>query len=256
LLVGLALLASASAARASERLAVVFLVEGQPDVADSLTEIAIARLAEQRGDLVGTRELRGRIPAGPGGEPAEACLARGECLSALREASGAERAVIGRLTRTPEGPWRLELGLADLRPAEGRPAVTWRAPESLPVETEQLYAGVRAAIDELIPPPLPPPAPAPAVVAVQAPIAAPTAKEEPVRVSRVVAVSLAGLAAASIVTAIVLGNEANGTPEGSTRGEIQGDLQRRENLATGANVLFAAGGVLAVAAAGVFVWRW
>jgi hypothetical protein len=265
LLGGLALLASASAARASERLAVVFVVEGQPDMADSLTEIAIARLAEQRGDLVGTRELRPRLPATPSGETAEACVARGECLRALRDASGADRAIIGRLTRAPQAAdgWRLDLGLADLgAPAgEGKAAVKWRPQSTLPVETEQLYAGVRAAIDELIPPRLPPPAPAPAPTAaavVTAPVPAngPAPKAESVRTSHVVALGLAGLAAASFATAIVLGTEASGTPVGATREDMQADLQRRENLATGTNVLLAAGAGLALAAAGVFIWRW
>lgn len=260
--VALALLTSAGAARAGERLAVIFVVEGQPDVADSLTEIAIARLAEQRGDLVGTRELRGRLPAAPGGEPTEACLARGECLSALRETSGAQRAVIGRVTRAPQAAdgWLLDLGLADLGAPEGKAAVTWRPTRALPVETEQLYAGVRAAIDDLIPPQLPPvvvaaPAPA-AVVTTPRPVDAPAVKDEPVRVGRVVALSLAGLAAASIATAIVMGNEASGTPVGATRGDMQADLGRREDLARGANILFAAGAALAVAAVGVFAWRW
>jgi hypothetical protein len=84
----------------------------------------------------------------------------------------------------------------------------------------------------------------------------PEARAPGIRVSRVVVVGLTGLAAIAFAGAAMLGSEGGGTPTGTTRAEIQADLRRREDLATGANVLLAAGGVLALTAAGVFVWRW
>src|SRR3954464_15019254 len=91
------LAAAAGPARAAERLAVVIIVEGEAATSDSLTEIAIAHLAESRSALVGLRELRGRLPAPADGRTFEACLAGGGCLAELGSAAGAQRALIGTL---------------------------------------------------------------------------------------------------------------------------------------------------------------
>jgi hypothetical protein len=251
-----ALVAVARPAHATDRLAVVFVADGDAATGDSVTEIAIARLAEKRGDLVGLRELRSHMGAPPSGETVDACLAAGRCLRELGEASSAEQAVIGHLTPVPEG-WRLELGLA----ATGAGTVEWRSPRALPADMIGLAAGVRAALDELFPPAPPPGPPALSVVAPPrsarmdlAALGAPRAR--PVRASTVVGVGLAGLAVASLATAAALGHYADGMPTGATRADAQADLSDRQRAATATNVLLGAGGALAVAAGAILAWRW
>jgi hypothetical protein len=256
-LLALAALAAAGNARANERLAVVVLVDGEPATSDSLTEIAIAHLAETRGGLVGLRELRGRLPAAPDGRTLEACLAGGRCLAELGTAADAGRALVGTLTAAPDASWRLDLLLADT--ATG--SVVKSTQRTLPRDPSPLADGLRAAIDELLPPPPPkvelaPPAPAPAppsAVLVQPP--GPPAVQ-PTSRATIAGLTLAGLAAASFVTAAVLGTIASSAPEGATRADAQADLRHRESEATVANGLFIASGALAVASAGVLIWAW
>jgi hypothetical protein len=254
-LLALVCLAAAGTARANDRLAVAILVEGEPATSDSLTEIAIAHLAETRGGLVGLRELRGRLPAAPDGRTLEACLAGGRCLAELGRAADAGRALVGTLAAAPDGSGRLELLLADTATA----AVVKSTQRALPREPSALADGLRGAIDELLPPPpakvdLAPPPPAPPPVAlVEAP--RPPAVT-PISRSTVAGLSLAGLAAASFVTAAVLGTMAGSAPEGATRADAQADLRHRETEAKVANGLWIAGGVLAAASTTVLIWRW
>ena len=196
--------------------------------------------------------------------------------------------------RTPDGAWLLNLGLANTQAG----TVAWRAPRALPAETEGLFAGVRAAVDELLPlaprasapaagaddtdclglaaPPAPVPgsddadlvglAAPPALAQGAAPpralvTAASTTPAEPASrpdgLNReIVGWGLVGLAAASFVTAAVLGHDAGALPTGATRADAQADLSRHEREAIAANVLWAAGGSLAVIGAGLLVWKW
>jgi hypothetical protein len=250
----LALLAAAAPARAEERLAVVVLVEGDPAMSDSLAEIAIAHLAESRGGLVALRELRGRLPTAPDGGNLETCLARGGCLTELGRAADASRALVGTLAPGPqEGTLRLVLSLGDTQAA----TVLQSTERALPRDPAPLADGLRTAIEELLPPPpkvvLTPPAPAPQTVVIQSPGPPHVA---PMARSTIVGISLAGLAAASLVTAAVLGATGSSAPEGATREQAQNDLHRRETLVAGANILFVAGGALAAASAGVLIWHW
>jgi hypothetical protein len=257
----LSVVAISAAARASERLAVVLVVEGDSAMADGLTEIVIARLAEQRGNLIGLRELRGRMHSPTGGETVDDCLAAGRCLSELGEVSGAQRAVIGRMTRAKDGAWRLDLGLADTRAG----TVTRRPPRDLPADTEGIVAGIRAAIDDL-PPPEEPAKAAPAPAAAAPPPAVPAGtdlnlrsepeRSKPTGKHAIVGWTLAGLAGASFVTAAVLRYDAGLMPTGATRAETQADLEGKKTEARVATGLAIAGGVLAAVSVGVFVWRW
>jgi hypothetical protein len=253
-LLALACLAAAGTARANERLAVVVLVDGEPATSDSLTEIAIAHLAEARGGLVGLRELRGRLPAAPDGRTLEACLAGGRCLAELGRAADAGHALVGTLVAAPDGSWRLDLLLADTAAA----TVVKSTQRTLPRDPSPMADGLRAAIDEVLPPPGPkvdlaPPAPAPPRAVI---IETPRPTVTPISRATVTGLTLAGLAAASFVTAAVLGTMATSAPEGATRADAQADLHHRENEAKIANGFYIAGGVLAVASATVLIWRW
>lgn len=62
LLAFLWVLGAAGLAEARERLAVLIVVDGDPVLADNLTEVVISKVAEGRDrELVGLRELRGRL---------------------------------------------------------------------------------------------------------------------------------------------------------------------------------------------------
>jgi hypothetical protein len=243
---------AAGTARAAEQLAVVILVEGEPAQSDSLAEIAIAHLAESRGGLVGLRELRGRLPAAPDGGSLEACLARGECIPELGHAAGAQRALVGTLKPTPSNEWQLELSLADTASA----AIVQRTQRTLPRDFAPLADGLRAAIDELLPPPPPKvdlSAPTPAPVVIQTP---PQTPVQPISRATIAGISLAGVAVAALVTGAVLGAVGSSAAEGTTRADAQNDLNTRTREVQVANGLFVAGGVLAVASATVLIWRW
>jgi hypothetical protein len=247
----LPLLAAAGTARGAEQLAVVILVDDEPATSDSLAEIAIAHLAESRGGLVGLRELRGRLPAAPDGRTLEACLGGGGCFIELGRASGAQKALIGTLAATPDDQWRLELSLADTQTG----VVVQTTQRTLPRDFAPLADGLRAAIDELLPPPkldlAPPPPPAPIVVQSPGP-----PHVAPISRSTIVGLSFAAIATAAFVTAAVLGAIASSTPEGGTRADAQADLQRRQDQATASTALFIAGGALAAVSAGVLIWNW
>ena len=89
-LLGICVLAAARPASARERLAVLVVAEQEPALADDLTEVVIADLAEH-GDreLVGMRELRSRLgdvlPAAGLG----ACVEDSGCLVRLGGAAAA-----------------------------------------------------------------------------------------------------------------------------------------------------------------------
>src|SRR4051812_44503093 len=81
------LVAASAPAFARERLA-VFMVASDPSLADNLVEVAIAHLAKRADwELVGGRELRGRLaeilPEGGLG----ACAGQPTCLAALGDAA-------------------------------------------------------------------------------------------------------------------------------------------------------------------------
>jgi hypothetical protein len=160
---------------------------------------------------------------------------------------------VGTLAPGPEeGTLRLVLSLGDTQTA----TVLQSTERSLARDPAALSDGLRTAIDELLPPPprvvLTPSLP-PQTVVIQSPG---PPRVAPMARSTIVGISLAGIAAATLVTAAVLGVTASSAPEGATRAAAQDDLHRRETLAAGANILFVTGGALALASAGVLVWHW
>lgn len=269
-------LAATRAAAASDRLAVLVVVAGDPDLSDNLTEVAISRLAQRRDSLlVGLREVRDSLAdilADPG---IGACVEQPPCLARLGAATRAESALIGDVRRET-GQFVVRLSLVNTRtgaresefdatvPADMKPliaairtgvaslfepkaelSVTGRAAEPSSLATEQpqappLPVGLREN-------PLPPP---PSLV---------QARDEKPPQGRWLTAAGYGAGAGAIVAlsaAVVIGNAATGTPTGATRPEALRDLQHHETEATIANTLFIVGGALAVAAIATFVWRW
>ena len=85
----LCVMAGSRAASARDRLAVVVVADGDEELGDSLTEVAISSLAE-RGDheLVGARELRVRLAELPAAPKLEACIVQPACLARLAQRRG------------------------------------------------------------------------------------------------------------------------------------------------------------------------
>jgi hypothetical protein len=264
----LLLSAIATPAMARERLAVLMVAGGDPALADDLTEVAIAVLAEGRDrELVGMRELRGRLAGILPEEGLGTCLDEPECLARIGVASGAERAVVGRLHPSGDGH-RIDLSLIELRTAVTLSRVSASVPGSGGID--RLVAAIREVVSELLAPavvPVQAPLPLPAALAAPAPASAPAAtalslapvRQEPARPGRWVpyaGIAATALAAISFSAAAVTGTIAREDPVGSTRALAQDDLERRKGYATAANGLMAAGVVLSAAACAAFVWWW
>jgi hypothetical protein len=261
---------SGSPALARERLAVLIVVEGDPAMADNLTEVVIAKLAEGRDrELVGLRELRGRLGEILKGGSIDACLVRPGCLSEVGTAAGTARAVIGKLRR--EGhEFSLVLMTTNTQTGTAQAEVTRKLPDQM----GELISGIRAALDDLFgekgastsratPPNLS------AVDHVdrarsREPSSAPDLTHNPDRQSTRNASSLSayatyGLAALAVVSfsaAVVVGSLSEAAPVGKTRAATQSDLEARKRQATLANSLYVAGGTLLAATAGIVIWHW
>jgi hypothetical protein len=120
LLAALAVLAAAPAARAADRVAVLILPEPgtEPALADNVTEIVIARIAERQNlEMVGTVELRRRLQM-EGRQPTLACLDDITCLGRLAVALGVARVVGGSVRAQPGGRFLVHMSLTDV--ASGR----------------------------------------------------------------------------------------------------------------------------------------
>jgi hypothetical protein len=283
-LVGLGLAAAlaaptARAVAAPDRLAVL-MVADDDGLADNVAEVAISHLAKSGGfELVGARELRGRLPETQSSQSLRACLARPACRTAVGTAASAGRAVIGDIRREGES-FRMDFSLADLRTGE----VGARFAETIAASDVGLIAATRAGLDQLFapaaatpvvttaPPAKPAAAAAPRFALTVASVADPTAIRSPP-----VAVDLSGdgatasarrasalpylgggAAAAAVVSfsaAAVTGYLATTTLGGNNRAEMQIDLERHDRYATTANILLGAGTVFAAAAV-VSFYRW
>jgi hypothetical protein len=268
---GLCVLGAAGTASARERLAVLVIADQAPELADDLTEVVIADLAEHRDrELVGMRELRTRLadvlPAGG----LAACVDDAACLARLGAAAGAAEAVIAKVSARSDG-YQLALVLADLGTGKGEA----QAEAAVPPGFTHLVTAVRAGLIELFAPrpedARPPPAVAAPVtaapvtaapVAALAPVATPTLVARDTGARRVprwvpyAGVVATALAAVSFSAAAVTGIIAIQEPSGSTRAMAMADLGRREGYATAANGLLAAGCVLTIAAGAAFTWWW
>jgi hypothetical protein len=263
---------------APDRLAVLTTADDDA-LADNLAEVAISHLARRGGwELVGARELRGRLPETQSSQSLRACLVQPACRTAVATAASAGRAVIGDIRREGES-FRIDFSLADLRTG----AVGARFEETIAASDVGLIAATRAGLDELFAParpPAPPAAPAspPPVPAASRPTLAvasldgPTAAPSPpaaVDLSRDVttastrgASSLpyvgAGAAAAAVVSfsaAAVTGYLATSPLIQGSRKDQQDDLRRHDEYAATANVLLGAGTVFAAIAV-VTLYRW
>jgi hypothetical protein len=278
-LAALVLLAAAGAARpavARERLAVLIAVAGDRALADDLTEVAISIVAERSDrELVGTRELRGRL-AGvvPDGGLAD-CVARPACLAQVGAVAGADQAVIGTLRRDG-GAYALTLSLTDMRTGESAAHHARAAPTDLPGLVAALRDGLRDLFERAAAPaaaePEAPAPPSPIASAAPPPLSAspPAAPAgpaldlathaEPGRAGPgTPAVAYVGLGASLLATvafsaAAIRGEEATGKLAGDTRAEMQMDLQHRKDEAGQANTLLVIGGALTVAAAAALAW--
>jgi hypothetical protein len=266
-------LAATRAAAASDRLAVLVVVEGDPDLSDNLTEVAISRLAKRRDNLlVGLREVRDSIAdilAEPG---IGACAEQPPCLVRLGDATRADSALLGDVRREAD-QFVVRLSLMNTRTAvrEAEFAIT------VPADMKPLIAAIRTGVTSLFEPktanplpagivadstpataPLPPPPPPLSFGTQSAPSLVMPREEKPARDRWLAAVGYGAGGGAIIVlsAAIVIGKEATGTPTGATRQETLSDLQHREQDATIANGLLIVGSALAVAACAALLWRW
>jgi len=234
------------------------VAEQAPELADDLTELVIANLAERRDrELVGMRELRGRLGDILPEQGLAACIEVPACLARLGATAGAAEAVIAKVSPQGDG-YLLDLALTDTRSGRTEAHVsTYVAPG-----VTQLAAALRVSTGELFAPrhqrAPPPVAVVPADALAVAPLSVAT-ETGPRRSRRWLpyagGVSL-GLAAVSFSAAAVTGTIATQEPTGSTRVAAQADLQRRGDYAIAANALLAVGTLFVAAAAAAFVGWW
>src|SRR5215471_12417211 len=243
-------------AGARERLAVLIVADADADskLADNLTEVAIAKIAETPGrELVGAPELRKRLNEIAQGGDLGACLAKTDCLVQVGVAAGANRAVIGNV-RHEDQSFMLTLALTDMRTAVKQAEVS----RKVSPDVSELIVAVQEGVGQLLQPKSPlEPTPGGSAAIVPPPIVsaagspAPSAflmdegKAKPASSSPpYIAYGAGALAVACIGAAVVTGTIATGTPEGNTRAEVQADLERRQGFARATNGLWVAGGAL------------
>lgn len=266
--------ASASRAAARDRLGVLIASEADQRLGDNLTEVAIAQAAEEVGDeLVGARELRatiaqmGNIAQVDKTADLATCAEDLGCVVEVARAGGLARVLVGTVHASGAGS-RVRLTLVDATTGkETAPLV-----QDVATDTAALIAAVQSGVRRLLAPAGPSETSVPGAPPVSSPAAAPlvstvdahaitAAADDRARTSHgrarlVVAYGAGGLALASFATAIVTGVIATGDPTGVMRIEAQQDLDRRKQYARVANGCWIAGGVLSIASAAAFVWRW
>jgi hypothetical protein len=109
-------LLAAAPARAADRVAVLILPESgtEPALADNLTEIAIARIAErQRVQLAGTVEFRQQLGL-VGEQRALVCLTDIACLGRVGVALGVRRVMTGTVRAQDDGAFLIHMSLTDI----------------------------------------------------------------------------------------------------------------------------------------------
>lgn len=254
--------ATSSEAAVPDRLAVLMFTD-DPSLADNLVEVAISHLSK-RGDqeLVGERELRGRLaPILPAGGLA-ACVAAPTCLASLGDVAHVERVVIGNVRRSGD-TLVVDLALVNTRTGE----TEGRSSATVPADEARLIAAIRSGIDHLFAVKSAPPSLAPVSVVPAAPPEAgqrpplDLAREDDVPAVRrrsvlpYVGWGAGAVAVVSLSAAAVTGSFATAALSGTTRAEMQADLKRRQDYATTADVLIGAGTTFAVVAV-VTLYRW
>ena len=121
LVAALAVAWTAAPVWASEAIGVIIVATRDADasVADNLTEVAMARIAETPGrTLLGTAELRRRLGA-QSGRDLTSCLERQACLFRAAVSLGVNRLVTGAIRAEP-GRFFLNLNLTDVTPGRQR----------------------------------------------------------------------------------------------------------------------------------------
>jgi len=260
--------AGSRAASARERLAVAIVAAGDAELGDNLTEAGISSLAE-RGDheLVGTRELRRRLADEPSAPALEACVVQPACLARVANAVGARRVVVGEVRKDDAG-FVLQLALADTD--TGAREAEWS--QKVAGDAESLVAAVATGVRALFAPkpaspsagavqlaPAPPAPDAGGASALQLEAAA-SGTGDGGRHGNALAgyfgAGALGLAVIAFSAAAVAGNNAEEPLVGTTRADMQADLQRREEYASVANGLILAGVALSLTAGALFAWWW
>jgi PEGA domain len=149
LLAALAAGAQAAPARAAEAIGVIIVAatEGDRALADNLTEVAMARIAETPGrTLVGTAELRRRLGAETGTD-VTACLERQPCLGRVAASLGVNRLISG-VVRAERTRFFLSLNLTDVTPGRERPPFFRQVDGSL----ADLIRAAQLGVDHLLDP--------------------------------------------------------------------------------------------------------
>jgi hypothetical protein len=139
--------APAAAAHAGERLGVLILPVQQGDtaLADSVTEVAISRLAETTDhELVGVRELRRRLSVAGGAELPLDCAIQTACLARVGVILGVRRLVSGSVRPDKTG-FTLSVAMHDITSGKVERSF-FRSVEGGP---EALARAVQQAIDDL-----------------------------------------------------------------------------------------------------------
>jgi hypothetical protein len=262
-------LAGSRAASARERLAVAIVAADDAELGDNLTEAAISTLAERGDDeLVGTRELRRRLADDPSAPELEICVVQPACVARIAAAVGARRAVVGEVHRQEAG-YLIQLALASS--GTGAREADWS--RQVPGDVQSLVGAIATGVRALFAAKAASPNGA-AVPLTRAPVSLPARDGAPalhleaaVPANRdssrhgnaragYLGVTALGLAVIAFSAAAVAGNTAEAPVIGTTRAEMQADLQRREGYASVANGLLAAGVALSLTAGTLFAWWW
>jgi len=152
LLVGLGTGNARAATEDGEKLGVLLLgaAESDAELADNITEVIIAHLAERRDiELAGTAEFRSRLGAETE-QQMQACLNDPECVGRAAVSLGVSRLVLGTVGGQ-DAKYLFSLTLEDVR--SGRTA--GRVFRTVDGPAGNLIHDVRAAVDELFRPPPP-----------------------------------------------------------------------------------------------------
>jgi hypothetical protein len=268
-----------TAVHARERLAVAVVVQDEPVLSDSLTEVAVAELsAHDAGELVGLLEMRTRLPelsalASPTPIPSpESCLRNLTCARHLSELFGASRLLLGLVTAAADA-YAIEWSTVDIASGERHLVGRARSRHDESQLIVEIRRGIiRAHADQhshfenesvaeargvaaLASPPTPhlklPREPQVRVVP-----AANFVVEDPSRQHRTLPYVGAALTIAAFTSAVVTGIVATGAPKGNTRRDAQDDYERRQQFGNATYGLLLAGSALGTATAVSWVWHW
>ena len=251
----------ARAEAASTRLAVLIVVDADPDLSAHLSEIAISTLAERREyRLIGWRELREQWLSIIGTEGVAKCLERPECLARVGGAAQADSALIGEVRRTQD-QFLVRLVLVNTSTSTLEAESLERADNDIGRLIAVVQKGVRGIATPKpnlreLPPALAPIGVNSEVKSAATPhIARPAVEPRPDRWPTMVAYGSAGGAVISFSAAVAFGSLATAMPTGTTRAEVQADVERRDDYASVANGLYMLGGALVALAAVALAWH-